>query len=553
LTLTENAPAEAAQATTMRPPPAATTGLPESILTTSDHKRIGRYYIVMSLLFVLVSTVIGVILELELSAKGVKIVGNNWDRLFNLHSTAGALLFLPGLWIGLGLYLVPLQIGARRVAFPRMAAMAFWSYVVGGGMLLFSYAVAKPAGAGLASSAPIPVIAHGSRVTDLWSVSLIVITLSVLAASVNLFVTVLKLRVPGMTMPRMPAFSWSILAVSAATLLSAPAFVAGMLIAYMDQHFGGSALAATQGNANFVWEKLVWLYGRPDVYLVVVPCLGAMTDIVATHARRPLLQSLVAKGVIFAAAALSFSIWMAGVEATTAVLIPTPTIASLAVGLPVGLCALLWLGTIRPNDLRFHVSLLYVVGFLLFLVAAVAAGAVAATKHLHGGVAGSEWTVGQVHAVLFAAPTMALMGAAYHWSPKIWGRALNQAVGALQWLLLVGGFGLTSLAAWLAGFDGAPWHVADYTQARATHYFNYAKLGSAGGVLVVLGLLLFAANVTMSFRGAQKEGPLTGADANPYEAGTLEWAAASPPARDNFDVVPDVRSETPLADLEASR
>ncbi|MHB8467043.1 MAG: cytochrome c oxidase subunit I [Acidimicrobiales bacterium] len=544
MTLTESRPEEAVAEEPVSAP------VPESPLTTSDHKRIGRYYVVTALAFVLISAVVGVLLEIELSAKGIQIVGGGYDRLLALHGTAGAVLFLPGLWIGLATYLVPLQIGSRRLAFPRLAALAFWGYFGGGALLLGSYAVGRPVGLGILSSSPLPVTPRGGHATELWAASLILITLSSVIAAANLFVTVVKLRVDGMTMLRLPAFSWSVLAVSAATLLAGPMFVAGMILVYLDQRFGGGALLATS-HGNPIWQHLVWLYGRPDVYLVAVPCLGALCDVVATHARRPLVDARAAKGLIFAAAIFSFAIVTADATIARAALLPTPSILSVAVGIPVGLCALLWLGSVRPQQLHLHVSLLYVVGFLLFLVAAAANAAIAPSQHLAGGAAASEWTVGQIHAVLFAAPTLALFGALYHWAPKIWGKGLNQLIGVLQWLLLVAGFGATCLGAWLAGYDGAPWHVDNYTQAKADHYFNYAKLSAAGGVLVGLGLLVFLANAAMAWRSAAKT-PAGERAADPYDGATLEWATASPPPPENFDVVPDVRSDAPLTDHRAA-
>ena len=526
--------------------------LPESLLTTGDHKRIGRAFLVAATLFVLVSTVIGVILEIELSAKGVTIVGNYYVRLFNLHSTTGALLFLPGLFLGLAFYVVPLQIGARRLAFPRLGALAFWSYVGGGLLLLSAYTFGTPNGYGIASSVAPHVVKGVGRATDLWVSSMALITLAMLLAAITLFVTVLKLRVEGMTMSRVPAFSWSVLAVSAATLLSAPVFLAGLLILYLDQHFAGGALAGKQINGNLVWQHLLWLYGRPDVYLVAVPCLGALTDVVHTHAHRPLLQPTAAKGLIFLAAVLSFGIVASDDSIQRAVLIPTPSVLSVAVVIPIGLLALLWLGTIRPNELRLHVSLLYLAGFLLLLVAGAVNTAIAPSQHLVGGTAGSEWTVGQVHALLFAAPTLALFAGVYHWSPKIWGRGLNQLLGALQALLLLGGFLVTSLGAWLAGYDGAVWHIDDYTGAKADHYTNYAKLASAGGVLVVLGLLVFLLNVGLTWQRVRGE-HVEDFEADPYEGPTLEWATTSPPPPHNFDRVPEIRSDAPAADARAAR
>jgi cytochrome c oxidase subunit 1 len=552
MTLTATRPAQSPGV----PPsePSAAVVLPESPFTTSDHKRIGRYYIGAGVVFCLVGTVIAILMELQLSSKGASITGSQYDRLFNLHATVTSLLFLPLLFTGLATYLVPLQIGARRLAFPRVQALAFWGTVFGGLLLLSSYTFGKPNGWGIAYPTALPFARTGaSRATDLWTASLLFIAFCSVLSAANLFTTVLKLRAPGMTAPRLPAFSWSVLVVSVMQLLATPIFMVGLVILYLDQHFGGGVFAPTQINANMVWQHLLWLYGRPDVYLVAVPALGALTDILTTHAHRPLIQPLAAKGLIFLAGLLSFGILASGQSIEKAVLIPTPSVLSLLIAAPIGLLVLLWLGSIRPADLRPHLSLAYLFGFVILLLAAAVNGVIAPSQHLHGGLtgAGSAWTVGQVHAVLFGAPTLAAFGAVYHWGPKIYGKALNAALGALQWLCLLGGFLAMALGSWLAGYDGAPWHVSTYTGPNAKDWFNYAKLGDAGGVLVALGLLIFLGNVGLSVMAARKL-PEDQRPGDPYGATTLEWATSSPPPADDFEVIPDIRSDAPLADWRSA-
>ena len=334
MTLTATRPAESAGAPTDEP--SHGTVVPESPFTTSDHKRIGRYYIVAALVFVLVSTVVAVVMEISLTSTSTSTL--EYDRLFSLHSTSASLLFLPLLFLGLGTYLVPLQIGARRLAFPRVQALALWGTVVGGLLLISSYLFGQPNGWGIAYPTALPFAKVGaSRATDLWVASLVLITVSLVTAAANLFVTALKLRVPGMTTMRMPAFTWSIMAVCVGIILSAPVFAGGLLLLYLDQHFGGGVFAPAQRHSNYLWQHTLWLYGRPDVYLVIVPALGALTDVIATHARRPLLQSVVVKGLIFVTMILCFGVIVADSSIERAVLIPTPTVLTLFIAIPIGL------------------------------------------------------------------------------------------------------------------------------------------------------------------------------------------------------------------------
>jgi len=518
--------------------------VPEHWLTTSDHKRLGRMYVAMSLLFALVGVGVGLAMELQRATHQGRIVGSDYSQLFSLHSTVTVLLFLGPLWVGLATYLVPLQIGARGLALPRLQALAFWLFVTGGLLLLGSYVFGRPNGAGIALSQPLMAPKGGaSRATDLWAVSLIMVTVASLLAAANLFTTLVRLRADGMTLPRMPAFSWSVLATSAATLLSAPVFIVGMLLVYLDEHFGGTVFATGQVNANVVWQHLVWMYGRPDVYLLFLPSLGVVSDVVATHARRPLFMAPIVKGAMFAFAVLSFGVLAANRTAERAVILPLPTLLSAGMVLPAGLCLLLWLGTVRPAELRLHVSLLYVVGFVVLCLLGGLNAVIAAIRGVDGG---SAWSTGQIHAVLFGAPILAAFAGVYHWAPKIWGRALRPTLGALQMLLLFGGFVVSAAGSWLLGYDGAPWHVADLTgPGTKTAWLALVRLEGLGGMLITLGLLVFLLNLGVSLRGPVGEG-------DPYEGTTLEWATPSPPPPDNFDYVIEVRSDRPLAEVTAS-
>jgi cytochrome c oxidase subunit 1 len=544
MTLTATRPSDA-------PAPAAEIPvlLPETWLTTSDHKRLGRMYVVASVVFLLVGVGVGLAMEAERAGKGVSIVGSNYARLFNLHSTVTTLLFLAPLWAGLATYLVPLQIGARRLAFPRLASMAFWTYVTGGLLLVASYTFGVPSGGGIVLSQPLaPLKGGATRATDLWAASLIVVTVASVLAAANLFTTILKLRADGMTLGRVPAFTWTVLMTSAATLLSAPMFAAGVLLVYLDQHFGGQLFAPSQGNANLVWQHLVWLYGRPDAYLLFLPALGVISDVVATQARRPLFMAAVVKGAIVAFAVLSFGILAANVSDAQAVLLPTPTLVSAFLVAPAGLCLLLWLGTVRPTDLRLHVSLLYVAGFTLLCLFGALNAIIAAFEHLSSE---SAWSTGQLHAVLFGAPTLAAFAGLYHWAPKVWGRQLNAALGALQWGLLFVGFTVSAAGSWMLGYAGAPWRVADLTgPASKPSWLALARLAGVGGVLVSLGIVVFVINLALTWFGSRSgSGPSDLSPGDPYDGMTLEWATTSPPPEDNFIYVPEIRSGTPLTDL----
>lgn len=527
MTLTEARPNEV-QPSAPEPAPQG------SWLTTADHKRIGRLYLAASLLFLVIAGVVGFVLRGELAEQGVSLVGDEYFRLFSLHATAGTLLFLAPVWTGLAAYLIPLQIGAARLAFPRLQATAFWLFLMGGGVVLASYLIGDgPAAGGITFSTPL--LTGDREATDLWIAGLAMLTVSSVLSAANFLVTTMRLRTEGMTMGRVPAFTWSVFCASAVQLLSGPVFLGGLLLLYIDQHYGGTFFA--EKGTDVVWQHLLWLYGRPDVYLLALPGLGVACEIVATHARRPLLSGPAVKAALGAFALLSITAWAAGNQVADAVVLPTYSPLTAAIALPVGVLALVWLGSLRFGTPRLHLSLAFVAGFLLLLLFGAANAGVAA---LRDGVGGA-WANGNLHVVAFGAPLLLAVAAIHHWAPKIWGRPLGQGLGAVTFLALLGGFLFMGLGAYLMGYDGAPAHVEDLTDSG---WINFARLAAAGGILVIVGVLALVANLVSAGRG---RGEPAGDD--PYEGLTLEWATTSPPPPHNFESVPEVRSDSPLLDL----
>jgi cytochrome c oxidase subunit 1 len=531
MTLTQAPPGQAGAE-----PPASATAAPATVLSAADHKTVGRLYIATSLLFLLVAGVVGLLLRVELAEEGVKVVGDDFGRLFSLHSTVAPLLFLGPFWTGLATVIVPLQIGAPNLAFPRLQSASYWLYLVGGGLVLAAYAIGTPHGAGLALSAPFS--GQGNRATDIWIMGLLLVAVASVLAAGGLLTTIVKLRAPGMTLLRAPLFTWSVFVTSAVVLLATPVFIAGLLLLYLDQHFGGTFFAgATKGSAE-IWQHMLWLYGRPEVFLLALPGLGAACDIVVTAARGPLpgrgpvrLEARIALALF---GFLALGAWAADAPSRHAVVLPTTTVLTGLVLVPVAILALLWLGAGRGIR-RFHFPLLHVVSALLLVGVAVINVAVAAAKDVDGGTA---WATGHLHVAFVGAPLVLAIGAAHHWAPKLVGRRLSTGLGALELVLVLLGVLVMGLASYLLGYDGAPWHVADL--AGKDSWTNLERLAAAGGALLTAGVVLFALNLLTGGRGKPVED-------NPFGGVTLEWATTSPPPPYNFDQVSPVRSETPLA------
>jgi cytochrome c oxidase subunit 1 len=530
MTITEVRPEAAAPAPMTPRAPA------ENWLTTTDHKQLGLIYLFFSLVFLIGGGVLAMLLRVHLAEPSSNILGDQYGRVFNAHAAIMTLLFLGPAWIGLATYLLPLQIGSGRLAFPRLHALAMWLYVVGGGILVASYIVGTPEGLGITS--PVPLLASGpaNDATNLWAGALIVIAVSTMLASTNLLATALALRSEGMTFFRMPAFSWSVMMTSLVSLLATPVFIAGLVLFLVDQHFGGTFYAA-QG-AQLVWEHMVWLFGRPEIYLLTLPGLGAACDIIATHTRRPLERHEVALGALAAFAILSMTAWMAGPHVAKAVVVPTYTVATALVVLPIGVLVLVWLNTARVGRPRFHASVLFIVGYVLLLATGAINALVAPSQHLKSP---SAWTTGNLHTVALGAPVLLVFGAIYHWAPKLFGRRLSTGLGGLVFLLLFGGFFVNGMASYILGYKGAPSHV----DSMAGKFQSWNRLGAAGGALVAIGVIVFVLDMLLHLFG--RSGAETPGD--PYEGLTLEWATSSPPPRHDFDTVPEVRSAAPLVDV----
>jgi cytochrome c oxidase subunit 1 len=512
------------------------------MISTADHKRLGLLYVAAALLFLVVGGALGVALRGELAESG-NLLGDEYGRIFSMHATVSPLLGLAPLWIGLATFVVPLQIGASRLALPRLHAFSFWLYLVGGALVVASYIAGPPTGLGLSVSAPLSA-AEGGAPTEvvLWVTGLLCVGVASVLAAIDLAVTVATMRTPGMTVGRVPFFSLATFATSVATVLATPVFLAGLVLLYFDQHYGGAFFASDNAVTRVLWLHTLWLFGRPEVLLLVVPGLGAACDIVATHARRPLFVHQAARVAIPLAAGLTFLVWAGGSNIGDAVTLPMPTAASALIVAPVGAVALLWLASMAFGAPRFHISLAFVAGFLgLAAFGAVNAG-VAAFAEVDGNTA---WTTAHVHVVAFGAPLLLAVAALYHWAPKMWGRSLSAGLGGLVFLALFGGFFLNGLGSYLLGYDGAPAHVEEYADNMQ---LNYSRLAAAGGVVIALGVVLLVADVLRVASAARRA---DAGEADPYEGLTLEWATDSPPPPDNFAAVPEVRSPEPLYDLRA--
>jgi heme/copper-type cytochrome/quinol oxidase subunit 1 len=522
----------------------------------TDHKYIGSLFVVFSLLFLVVGVALSLVMRAQLTTADATAMGaRTYQQIFTMHGTMSVFLFALPVWLGLGSAVVPLQIGASRLAFPRLHAMSLWVFVAGGAMVVAAPAVSDVF-SGWTLSDPIPEkLGLPGRGPDLLLLGLSLVCLAAVLVMVNLIVTILQLRPPGMTMRRMPMFSWSLLVTGAVVLLALPVLIGAFGMLFVDRHYGASLFSGftgSRGGNPLIWPRLFWFGAYPLLWALVIPALGAVSDIVATFAGRPLFSRDRAMAAIGAVGVLSFAGW--GSEVTTLVRARWLFIlGGLAILVPVASLILNWLLTLRMagkestdrTALRRafgRAPMLWALGLLPVLALGLAGSVVSAldaTRHSHT----NYWQVAQQHGLFFGSATIGAVAALSFWGPKLWGYRLSDTLAKLEILAVVGGTLLTVLGMFVLGYQDMAVHTATYT---STDNFAAANLiVSVGAAIAGLGLLLVLVDLVASQifgRGAR-------AGADPWAGQTLEWATTSPPPLHNFDALPEIRSATPLLDL----
>ena len=515
-----------------------------SWLATTDHKRIGIMYIWSTLLLFLMAGVLAMVMRAQLSRANLHFVGAHaYNEIFTLHGTAMIFLFVAPFGFGLANYLIPLQIGAPDMAFPRLNAYSFWLFLFGAAVVLAGATTSTGAAAsGWTAYAPLSTLKVGFGAgQDLWILGVLFVSSSSILTAVNFITTIFIYRAPGMTMWRLPIFTWEMLATSLLILMAFPMLTAVLIMLLADRHFGGHFFDPALGGSAILYQHLFWFFGHPEVYVMVLPYFGVITEIIAAFSRKPVFGYTGLVLATFAIAGLSMGVWAHHMFTTGAVVDPFFSAVSFLIAVPTGIKFFNWIGTMWGGQLSFTTPMLFSLGFLAnFLIGGIT-GVMIASPPVDFQARDSYFVVAHFHYTLGGGSLFAIFAAIYFWFPKMFGYLLNDRLGKWQFWLLFVGFNVTFMPMHFLGIMGMARRTYTYSDLPGWSALNF--VATVGAAIQAASVVMFLVNIYVS---RWKNVP---AGDNPWDANSLEWATTSPPPELNFDVLPPIRSERPTFDL----
>jgi cytochrome c oxidase subunit I+III len=511
-------------------------------LTTVDHKIIGRRYIFTAFVFLALGGVLAALMRIQLAQPEARLLGpDRYNQIFTMHGANMMFLFAVPVMEAVAVYLVPLMVGTRNIAFPRLNAFSYWIYLAGGALLWVAFALDMGPDVGWFAYVPLsgPQYGAGKR-ADIWAQMITFTEVSALAVSVELVVTIFKQRAPGMTLDRIPVFVWAMLVTSFLIIMAMPAIMVASTSLILDRLVGTHFFNPAEGGDVLLWQHLFWFFGHPEVYIIFLPAAGMVSTMIEPFARRAafgylgLVMALIATGI------LAFGLWVhhmfvAGLPRLGDSFF---TASSMAIAIPAGIQMFCWLATLWDGRLVFKTPLLFIIGFIVTFVIGGLTGVMVASVPFDTQVHDTYFVVAHFHYVLVGGAVFPLLGAVHYWFPKLTGRMMSETLGQWSFWLIIVGFNATFFPMHILGLEGMPRRIYTYQPDLPWHGLNLFI--SLSAVVLTAGFLLFFVNVIRSARAGEV------ATDNPWDAATLEWATTSPPPSYNFAMIPVVGSLHPL-------
>ena len=516
-------------------------GIPGT-LTAVNHKQIGLRFIVTAFFFLLLGGVQAILMRAQLAGPEQQVLSpETYNQVFTMHGTTMMFLFAIPILEGLGMYLVPLQIGARDLPFPRLNAFGYYAYLFGGLILYWSFVTGSVPDDGWFAYTPLSSRQYSpDRGMDYWLLGVTFIEISGIVGAIELIVVFLRHRAVGMSLARVPLFSWSVFITSWMILFALPAVVAASLMLELERKFGFPFYDPSGGGNPLLWQHLFWIFGHPEVYIMLLPATGIVSSVVATFARRPIAGYASVVTALIAIAALSFGLWVHHMFATglPALVLALFAVSSALIAIPSGVQVFAWLATLWYGHPRWETPLLFAAGGVVIFVAGGVTGVMVAVAPFDFQVHDTYFVVAHFHYVILGGVVFPIFAGLHHWFPKFTGRLPNETLGRVAFWLMFVGFNTTFFVQHVLGLWGMPRRV--YTFADELDWDGLNLVSSVGSYVLSLGVLVFVVNLVQ----ARYRGPRATAD--PWGGETLEWAAASPPQPFNFRVPPIVESRHPM-------
>ena len=522
-------------------------------IVTVDHKKLGILYILYALFFLVVAGIEAVIIRIQLIVPHNHFVSpQTFNRMMTMHGTTMIFFMVMPILFGFGTYLIPLMIGARDMAFPRLNAFSFWMTAFGGLLLYFSFIGGNGLyGAGTAPDvgwwayAPLTARAFSpGHSTDFWTLALLVSGVGSVGAGVNFIATILCMRCPGMTLGKMPLLAWLNLVVGGMVIFCISPLTAAQIMLCIDRYLGGHFFDTQAGGSAVLWMHFFWIFGHPEVYILVVPAFAFVSEIVPVFSRKPIFGYPIMVAATIAIGFISFSVWAhhmftVGMSSYGNSFFVFTTVA---IAVPTGIKIFNWLGTMWGGKIQLRVPMLFCIGFLFQFLIAGLTGIMLGTAPFNWQLSGSYFVVAHFHYVIVGGIVFALFGAFYYWYPKMSGRMYNETLGKWHFWLFIIGFHLTFDFMHIPGILGMPRRIYTYEPGRGWEIWNL--IVTIGAFFQAAGILVFVVNLLWSLRKGEPAGN------DPWDAWTLEWSTSSPPPDYDFAVTPVVRSRRPLWDLK---